>query len=123
LFGVGGSFIITSKLFWSEDMSGLKSAWEISLEKSDKLVPEVKKQKKLTAKQKDQIAEIRKDFKARIADKDVTLQHKLNRLIDRTPPEQLELESEKLKQEFVEEKEQLEKEMESQIEAIRQPSK
>ena len=33
-------------------MSGLKSAWEISLEKSDKLVPEVKKQKKLTAKQK-----------------------------------------------------------------------
>ncbi|MDH5762627.1 MAG: hypothetical protein OEZ51_06585 [Nitrospinota bacterium] len=104
-------------------MSGLKSAWEISLEKSDKLVPEVKNQKKLTAKQKDQIAEIRRDFKAQIADKDVTLQHKLSRLIDRTPPEQLELESGKLKQEFVEEKEKLEKEMESQIEAIRKPSK
>ena len=103
-------------------MSGLKSAWEISMEKSDKLVPEVKKQKKLTAKQKEQIAEIRKDFKAKIADKDVTHQHKLNHLAERTRPEDLEIESEKLKQEFVEEKEQLEKEMEVQIEAIRRPS-
>ena len=102
-------------------MSGLKSAWEISMEKSDKLVPEVKKQKKLTAKQKEHIAEIRKEFKAKIADKDVTLQHKLSHLAERIPPEQLETESEKLKQEFVEEKEQLEKEMETQIEAIRKP--
>ncbi|MEE8127124.1 MAG: hypothetical protein V3T82_08475 [Nitrospinaceae bacterium] len=103
-------------------MSGLKSAWEISMEKSDKLVPEVKKQKKLTAKQKEHIAEIRREFKAKIADKDVTLQHKLNHLAERTPPEQLEMESEKLKQEFAEEKEQLEKEMETQVEAIRKPS-
>ena len=103
-------------------MSGLKSAWEISMEKSDKLVPEVKKQKKLTARQKENIAEIRKEFKAKIADKDVTLQHKLNHLAERTPPEDLEIESEKLKQEFAEEKEQLEKEMETQVEAIRKPS-
>lgn len=103
-------------------MSGLKSAWEISMEKSDKLVPEVKKQKKLTVKQKEQIAEVRKEFKAKIADKDVTLQHKLNHLAERTPPEQLAIESEQLKKDFVEEKEQLEKEMETQIEAIRSPS-
>ena len=100
-------------------MSGLKSAWEISMEKSDKLVPEVKKQKKLTARQKEHIAEIRKEFKAKIADKDVTLQHKLNHLAERTRPEDLAIESEKLKQEFSEEKEQLEKEMEAQVEAIR----
>jgi len=103
-------------------MSDLKSSWEISMEKSDKLIPEVKKQKKLTAKQKKHIAEIRKEFKAKIADKDVTHQHKLNHLSERTPPEQLVMESEKLKQEFVEEKEQLEKEMETQIEAIRKSS-
>jgi hypothetical protein len=102
-------------------MSGLKSAWELSMEKSDKLVPEMKKQKKLTAKQKEHIAEIRKECKAKIADKDVTLQHKLNHLAERTPPEELAMESEKLKQEFAEEKEQLEKEMETQIEAIRKP--
>ncbi|MDH5458451.1 MAG: hypothetical protein OEY26_07045 [Nitrospinota bacterium] len=100
-------------------MSGLKSAWEISMEKSNKLVPGIEKQKKLTARQKEQIAEIRKEFKAKIADKDVTLQHKLNHLAERTRPEDLAIESEKLKQEFSEEKEQLEKEMEAQVEAIR----
>ena len=104
-------------------MSGLKSAWEISLEKSNKLDPDAKKQKKLTAKQKEHIAEIRKEFKAKIADKDVTLQHTLNRLSERTLPEDLAIESERLKQEFSEEKEQLEKEMEAQVESIRNPSK
>ena len=38
------------------DMSGLKSAWELSLERSNKLVPELKSQKKLTKKQKQEIA-------------------------------------------------------------------
>ena len=104
-------------------MSGLKSAWEISLEKSDKLVPEVKKRKKLTDRQKKQIAEIRKEYKAKIADKDVTLQHKLNHLEDRIPPEQLEMESEKLKKEFAEEKEKLESELEAEIEAVRESSR
>lgn len=103
-------------------MSGLKSAWELSMEKSDELVPEVKKRKKLTARQKEQIAEIRTEFKASIADKDVTFQHKLNHLDERVRPEDLEIESEKLKQEFAEEKERLEKAMEAQIEAIREPS-
>ena len=37
-------------------MSGLKSAWELSLERSNKLVPELKSQKKLTKKQKQEIA-------------------------------------------------------------------
>ena len=104
-------------------MSGLKSAWEISMEKSDKLVPGGKKRKKLTAKQKQQIAEIRKEFKANIADKDITLQHTLKCLDERTPPELLLPESEKLKQEFAEDKERLEKEMEAEIEAVREPSK
>lgn len=104
-------------------MSGLKSAWEISLEKSDKLVPGGKKRKKLTARQKERIAEIRKEYKAKIADKDITHQHKLNRLEERTPPELLLSESEKLKQEFAEDKERLEKEMEAEVEAVREPSK
>ncbi len=104
-------------------MSGLKSAWEISLEKSNKLVPEAKNQKKLTQKQKDQIKEIRKEFKAKIADKDVTLQHKLKHLEDRVRPEELFEASEKLKEEFVKEKELLESEMDKEIEAVREQTK
>ncbi len=101
-------------------MSGLKSAWELSLEKSDKMVPDIKKRKKLTQKQKEQISEIRKDYKAKIADKDITFQHKLKNLADRTPPEQLQQTAEQLKQEFAEEKEALEKEMEGKIELFHQ---
>ncbi len=103
-------------------MSGLKSAWEISLEKSNKLVPEAKNQKKLTQKQKDQIKEIRKEYKAKIADKDVTLQHKLKHLEDRVRPEELVEASEKLKEEFIKEKELLESAMDKEIEAVRQQS-
>jgi hypothetical protein len=122
LLDLAASFIINQK-FGSDAMSGLKSAWEISLEKSDKLVPGGKKRKKLTARQKERIAEIRKEYKAKIADKDITHQHKLNRLEERTPPELLLSESEKLKQEFAEDKERLEKEMEAEVEAVREPSK
>ena len=60
------------------NMSGLKSAWELSLERSEKLVPELKNKKKITKKQKEKIAEIRKEYKAKIADKDVMLQDDSN---------------------------------------------
>lgn len=100
-------------------MSGLKSAWELSLEKSDKLVPELKDQKKLTAAQKKDIAEIKNEYKAKIADKDVNLQHKLKRLTDRVPPESLGAAMEELTREFHEEKASLEKELEEKLNAVR----
>ncbi len=101
-------------------MSGLKSAWEISLEKSDKLNPELKNRKKLTKAQKAEIAEIRKETKAAIADKDISLDYKIKKLVDRVPPERIENEKETLKQEFNDIKEKLEKEMEEKIEAVYQ---
>ena len=43
-------------------MSGLKSSWELSLEKSEKLVPELKNKKKVTDKQKQIISDIRQEY-------------------------------------------------------------
>ncbi len=100
-------------------MSGLKSAWELSLEKSEKMLPELKGQKKLTAAQKEKISEIRKEYKAKIADKEITSQDKLNKLPNRIPPEQLEAEAEELKKRFAEDKQALDEEMEKAIEAVR----
>ncbi len=100
-------------------MSGLKSAWELSMEKSEKLVPELKKNKKLSDAQKKEIQEIRNEYKAKIADRDVTLQDKLNKLSDRTPPEELQVVAEELKKQFFEEKQALEAEREQKIEAVR----
>jgi len=103
-------------------MSGLKSAWELSLEKSDKLVPELKDKKKLDETKKKEIGEIRKEYKAKIADKDVTVQGKLRKMSDRVPPEEMESVAEELMREFVEAKKALEDEMESKVEAIRHRS-
>jgi len=103
-------------------MSGLKSAWELSLEKSDKLVPELKGKKKLNEQKKKQINEIRKEYKAKIADKDVTTQDRLNKLSQRTPPEEMEIVAEELLRQFADEKKALEEQMESEVEAVRQRS-
>jgi len=100
-------------------MSGLKSAWELSLERSDKLVPELKSKKKISKKQKDQIKEIRMEYIAKIADKDVMHQDKLSKLTDRVPSEEIQLVAKQLQKEFAEEKNALEEEMEKKIESVR----
>jgi len=100
-------------------MSGLKSSWELSLKRSDKLVPELKNKKKITDKQKKTIDNIRKEYAAKIADKDVMLQDKLRKLYDRTLPDEIEIVMEDLKIKFIEEKKVLEEEMEKKIETIR----
>lgn len=97
-------------------MSGLKSAWELSLEKADKMNPDSKR--KLSDRQKKQIAEIRKEVQAQIADKEITVQHKLSRLADRLPPERVPQEAEELKKKLIEEKQLLEKEMDLKIEEV-----
>jgi|TARA_B110000438_G_scaffold54175_1_gene54301 exonuclease VII large subunit len=100
-------------------MSGLKSSWELSLERSEDLVPELKSKKKLTKKKKDQIAEIRIDFTAKIADRDVTMQDKVRKLSERVPPEEVAGAKMKLEAQFRDDKQSLEEEMEKEIESIR----
>ena len=100
-------------------MSGLKSSWELSLERSDDLVPELKSKKKLTKKQKEQIAEIRKEYAAKTADRDVTMQDKVRKLPDRVPPEEIAEAKINLETQFRDEKASLAKEMEKEIESIR----
>ena len=100
-------------------MSGLKSSWELSLERSDDLVPELKSKKKLTKKQKEQIAEIRKEYAAKTADRDVNMQDKIRKLPDRVPPEEIAEAKINLETQFREEKASLAKEMEKEIESIR----
>jgi len=111
-----------SYFWWRKDMSGLKSAWELSLEKSDELVPELKGKKKLNEQKKAEINEIRKEYRAKIADKDVTVQDRLKKLSERTPPEEMKAVSEELLRQFGDEKKVLEAEMESEVEAVRQRS-
>ena len=100
-------------------MSGLKSSWELSLEKSEKLVPELKNKKKVTDKQKQIISDIRQEYKAKIADKDIMLQDKLKKLHDQIPPNEIAIVAEQLQGEFSEQKKSLVDEMEQEIESAR----
>ena len=68
---------------------------------------------------KEKISEIRKEYKAKIADKDVMLQDKLRKLHDRTPPEEIQFAVEELQNKFMEEKKALEEEMEKNIDFAR----
>ena len=70
-------------------------------------------------KQKEEIAEIRKDYKAQIADRDVTMQDKVRKLSDRVSPEEIADAKRLLETQFREEKQSLEEEMEKEIESIR----
>ena len=100
-------------------MSGLKSSWELSLEKSEKLVPELKNKKKVTDKQKQIISDIRQEYKAKIADKDIMLQDKLKKLHDQIPPNEISIVTEQLQVEFSEQKKSLVDKMEQEIESAR----
>ena len=91
----------------------------MSLERSDDLVPELKSKKKLTKKQKEQIAEIRKEYAAKTADRDITMQDKVRKLPDRVPPEEIAEAKINLENQFRDEKASLAKEMEKEIESIR----
>lgn len=100
-------------------MSGLKSSWELSLERSEKLVPELKNKKKITKQQKEKINDIRREYQAKIADKDVMMQDKLIKLHDRIPPDEIEHATVELQKEFADEKKAFEEKMEEEIESIR----
>ena len=100
-------------------MSGLKSSWELSLERSEKLVPELKNKKKITKQQKEKINDIRREYQAKIADKDVMMQDKLIKLHDRIPPDEIEYATVELQKEFADEKKAFEEKMEEEIKSIR----
>ena len=100
-------------------MSGLKSAWELSLERSEKLVPELKNKKEITEEQKKKISEIRMEYKAKIGDKDIILQDKLRKLHDRVAHGETKHATVELQKQDAEEKKAYEDKMEKEIESIR----
>ncbi len=83
-------------------MAELKSAWEIALEKSKKMLGEEEETWRLTPEQKNEIAEIRQIYAAKVAEIEILVQD----------PEKREIELDRLR-----------RERESKIEAIYQKAK
>ncbi|HXK60436.1 MAG TPA: hypothetical protein PLP42_11145 [Acidobacteriota bacterium] len=91
----------------------LKSAWEIALEKLN--AQEAAPVEKLSEDQKAAIAEIRKRFKAKIAEAEIGAESRIKRAVQTGAFDQIE----QIRQELVQERNRLNREMEAEVEKVR----
>jgi uncharacterized membrane protein YkoI len=96
----------------------LKSAWEIALEKTGKFKPSAD-ESKLSQEQKDMIAEIEREYQAKLAEKEIMLQSKIKKLERGSSPIEFHQQAEALRQEAEREKVALQEEKAKKIEAIK----
>lgn len=100
-------------------MGDIKSALDIAMEKAEKMAGESgEKNKRLTKGQKEEIAEIRKIYDAKSAEREIMLQSKIEKAAISNPDDALS-QIEELKRELNEEKKALLDERDKKIEKIR----
>ncbi|MGQ4809809.1 hypothetical protein NKDENANG_03244 [Candidatus Entotheonellaceae bacterium PAL068K] len=99
-------------------MAAMKSAMELAMEKigrrQDK-EPSVS----LTDAQRQAIGELRKQYDAKIAEKEIMIQSETRRLPDRYPPPEIAAKAQELQQQLQEAKTNLRQELEDKVAAIR----
>jgi seryl-tRNA(Sec) selenium transferase len=103
---------------------GMKSALELALERTDHVRKIIQEEGlTLTEAQRDQLAELDREYSAKIAEKDVMLQTELRNLYTRYPPAEVQVLIEQLRQKFVDDKRKLMEEKEAKAARIRQVDK
>jgi Spy/CpxP family protein refolding chaperone len=103
---------------------GMKSALELALERTDHVRQAIREEGlTLTEAQRQQLAELEREYSAKIAEKDVMLQAELRKLIMNYPPAEIGALIEQLRQKFVDEKRQLTEEKEEKAARLRQADK
>ena len=95
----------------------LKSAYELALERMGSSSTEPTAT--LTEEQKAAIEEIRKEYRAKIAEREIMLQSDLRKLVERTPPEQLQAKREELKEHYRHELAELAAQLERKLDGVR----
>lgn len=103
---------------------GMKSALELALERTDHVRKAIREEGlTLTDAQRDQLAEIEREYSAKIAEKDVMLQSEMRKVFMNYPPAEAGALIEQLRQQFIDEKRKLMEEKEQKAARIRQASK
>jgi pyrroline-5-carboxylate reductase len=103
---------------------GMKSALELALERTDHVRQAIREEGlTLTDAQRQQLAELEREYGAKIAEKDVMLQAELRKLFMSYPPAEIGALIEQLRQKFIDEKRQLTEEKEEKAARIRQANK
>lgn len=102
----------------------VKSALELALERASKMEEKSGTTPiHLTDEQKAEIAEIRRKYEAKIAEKEVMLQSKLREAVAKLPPPQAHAEVARLREELPKERHALEEERDNRIAAVHQQGK
>jgi dsDNA-specific endonuclease/ATPase MutS2 len=100
---------------------GMKSALELALERTDHVRKAIRDEGlALSDVQREQLAEIEREYNAKIAEKDVMLQTEMRKLLMHYPPAEAVPVIEQLRDRFIDEKRQLTEERNEKAARIRQ---
>jgi dsDNA-specific endonuclease/ATPase MutS2 len=100
---------------------GMKSALELALERTDHVRKAIRAEGlALSDVQREQLAEIEREYNAKIAEKDVMLQTEMRKLLMHYPPAEAVPLIEQLRDKFIDEKRQLTEERNEKAARIRQ---
>jgi Spy/CpxP family protein refolding chaperone len=100
---------------------GMKSALELALERTDHVRKAIRDEGlALTDAQREQLAEIEREYNAKIAEKDVMLQTEMRQLLMQYPPPEVVPVIEQLRDKFIDEKRKLTEERNEKVARIRQ---
>jgi hypothetical protein len=100
---------------------GMKSALELALERTDHVRQAIRDEGlSLTDAQRERLAEIEREYNAKIAEKDVMLQTEMRKLLMQYPPAEVAPVIAQLRDKFIEEKRKLTEERNEKVVRIRQ---
>jgi hypothetical protein len=100
-------------------MAGMKSALELAMEKINAQQSQADTPVSLTAAQRQEISDLRKQYDAKIAEKDIMLQADIRQLIQRRPPQEALSAAQELREKFQQTKKALQEELEAKIASVR----
>ncbi len=94
----------------------MKSALELAMEKVGKIQSD---DGALTDEQRQRIGELRKQYEAKIAEKEIMMQSEIQKLIQYRPPQEAAMGAHQLQEQFLETKKALQQEAEDKVAEIR----
>jgi len=99
-------------------MAGMKSALELAMEKIKARQTE-ENTVSLTDAQRQEISDLRKQYDAKIAEKEIMLQSDIRQLMQRRPPQEAVAAAHELREKFQQTRKALQEELEGKIAAVR----
>jgi DNA repair exonuclease SbcCD ATPase subunit len=100
-------------------MAGMKSALELAMEKINAQKSQAEAPVSLTDAQRQEISDLRKQYDAKIAEKDIMLQADIRQLMQRHPPQEALAAAQELRAKFQQTKKALLEELEAKIMTVR----